>query len=391
MSGTGRGYAQVQLSIWNDDAFRDLPVAAQHLYFVLLTSPGLTYAGTDDWHPGRIAARAAGWTAEQVESAAAVLIHKLYLVVDRDTGEFLIRSFIRNDHLMKQRNLGASMAMARARVASRGIRGVIVHELKRLKDDQPDLAGFKPDSVSEAMDNPAIDPASYPCGDPWIDPGPDPAADPTVKGQADPTVDPYVDPQVKGQVGGQPLGKAGPRPYNSTFTYNLSPSPSPEGGEVVREVTGGARDSEPPSLIPDEWLDRPSLARCPEHVGMTSAPACWKCRDAKHAATAAAQDRHRAENARIAAGAAARLACDMCDDTGQIVGDNGAPLAPAITCTHDEDANAGLVLAARERIEAQEAEEAERRAIAAKAAAEARARWKRDPHPEPQEVPSGPF
>ena len=389
MSGTGRGYAQVQLSIWNDDAFRDLPVAAQHLYFVLLTSPGLTYAGTDDWHPGRIAARAAGWTAEQVESAAAVLIHKLYLVVDRDTEEFLIRSFIRNDHLMKQRNLGASMAMARARVSSRGIRGVIVHELKRLKDDQPDLAGFKPDSVSEAMDNPAIDPASYPCGDPWIDPGPDPAADPTVKGQADPTVDPYVDPQVKGQVGGQPLGKAGPRPYNSTFTYNLSPSPSPERGEVVREVTGGERDSAPPSLIPDEWLGDPRRARCAAHAGVDDPGPCRGCGDARRAAESESWRRAAETRARTEARMESVRRCLLCDETGQIVGDNGAPLAPSLACTHEEDANAELVLAARQRIEEQEAEEAERRAIAAKAAAEARARWKRDP--EPEEVPSGPF
>lgn len=161
-------------------------------------------------------------------------------------------------------------------------------------------------------------------------------------------------------------------------------------GEYVREVGGDAAQAPPPE-IPAEWIDRPSLARCPEHVGMTDAPACWKCRDAREAATAAATERHRAENARIAADAAARLACDLCDETGHVVGDDGAPLVPAIPCTHQEDANAELVLAARQRIEAQETAEAERRAIAAKAAAEARARWKRDPEPEPQEVPSGPF
>lgn len=159
-------------------------------------------------------------------------------------------------------------------------------------------------------------------------------------------------------------------------------------GEYVREVGGDAAQAPPPE-IPAEWIDRPSLARCPEHVGMTDAPACWKCRDAREAATAAATERHRAENARVAEIAAARLACDMCDDTGHVLGDDGRPMVPAIACTHDADENASLVLATRQRIEAQEAEEAERRAIAAKAAAEARARWKREP--EPQEAPRGPF
>ena len=83
--------------------------------------------------------------------------------------------------------------------------------------------------------------------------------------------------------------------------------------------------------------------------------------------------------------------CLLCDETGHVVGDDGAPLVPAIPCTHDPDANGELVLATRQRIEAQETAEAERRAIAAKAAAEARARWKRDPHPEPEEATRGPF
>ena len=127
-----REYAQIKFSIWNDDDFLDLTVDAQHLYFVLLTDPELSYAGTGDWHPGRVAAKAGDWTRARVERAAGLLIQSLYIVVDDDTGEFLIRTFVRNDSLMKQRNLGVSMAMARANVASRGIRAVIVNELQRL-------------------------------------------------------------------------------------------------------------------------------------------------------------------------------------------------------------------------------------------------------------------
>ena len=106
-------------------------------------------------------------------------------------------------------------------------------------------------------------------------------------------------------------------------------------------------------------------------------------------ATIAAEHAEAQKRELAAAKRAATNACDLCDETGQIVGDNGAPLAPSLACTHDEDANAEIILAASQRLIVQETAEAERRAIAAKAAAEARARWKRDT--QPQEVPSGPF
>ena len=373
MSGEGRGYAQVWLSIWGDDSFRDLTVTAQHLYFVLLTDPGLTYAGTGDWHPGRIAGRASGWTAAQVEAAAAELVRALYIVVDDDTGEFLIRSFIRHDTLMKQRNLGVAMAKARAAIASRGIRGVIVHELQRLHDEQPDLAAFKADQVRDAMDNPAIDPASYPCGDP--------TSDPTVRGQFNPA----GDPTVRGQSWGHPPPQGSPQPNNSNYNLNLSTATSTKGGEVVREVTGGERDSEPPSLIPDEWLGNPRLARCAAHAGIDDPPPCVGCRDARRAAEEAGHARAREQMARAAAVKAERDACELCDPAGFIL-----DVDEAIRCTHDPDRNGEAVLAADTARREREAEE-QRARDAAKAAAEARARRKQAPHPEPQEVTRGPF
>ena len=158
---------------------------------------------------------------------------------------------------------------------------------------------------------------------------------------------------------------------------------------MVGNLTGGARDSEPPSSIPDEWLGDPRRARCAAHTGVDDPGPCRGCGDARRAAESESWRRAAETRARTHARMEAVRQCPLCDEAGHIVGDDGAPLVPAILCTHQEDANSELVLAARERIEAQEAEEAERRAIAAQAAAEARARWKRNP--EPQEVPSGPF
>lgn len=367
MSGKGRSYAQIKFSIWNDDDFRDLPPHAQHLYFVLLTDPGLTYAGTGDWHPGKIAARAAGWTSQQVQDAAALLIHRMYILVDEDTDEYLVRSFIRNDDLLKQPKLSVSMANARAAIASRGIRGVVVHELKRLHEECPELAAFKQDAVRDAMDNPSIDPSTYPCGNPSINP--------SVKGKTGPSVNPSVYPSAKGKAWGKDDPNGLPQAYTSTYTGTSSPAPSPEGGKVVGNVTG-AREAatQPPTnlVIPEAWIDNPGLARCHKHATDEYPPPCGGCATAREAAEAAQDNRDAERRAAAAARRQTIAACSLCDDTGQIVGDNGAPLAPSLACTHDEDANAEIILDAHQRAEAEAAAEAERRDRAAKAAAQAR-------------------
>ena len=61
-----RDHARVNLAIWSDPEFAALPPAAQHLYLTLWTSPDLTYCGTHDWRPGRLAAKSRGWTGEHI-------------------------------------------------------------------------------------------------------------------------------------------------------------------------------------------------------------------------------------------------------------------------------------------------------------------------------------
>ena len=175
-----RNYAQLNIAIWNDDDFRALTPQAQHLYFLLLSHPTLSYCGVGDWRPKRLASMAAGWTPADVEQAGAELIDRLFIVVDEDTEEFLVRTFVKNDPLMRQRNLGVSMARAFSLVASDGIRGVVVWELIRLAEARPELKGLDSDEVAQVLAKPSIDPSVYPCGNPWVDPSTDPYGDPKI-------------------------------------------------------------------------------------------------------------------------------------------------------------------------------------------------------------------
>lgn len=160
-----RDRAQVKLTIWEDEDFRALTVGAQHLYFHLMTSLKLDYAGVTDWRPGRIAAHASDWTTEDVVSAAKELAEARFIVIDESTEEVLLRSFIRHDGILENPNLAVAMRKAWAACASSRLRAVVLFELHRLNDEQPEMKGWprvsdllaKP--VPELPENPSDSPS----------------------------------------------------------------------------------------------------------------------------------------------------------------------------------------------------------------------------------------
>lgn len=178
-----RDHARLSLSIWNDDDFRELTTAAQHLYFVFLTSRHLSYCGVADWRPNRITPLAQSWDQEEFDAAAHELATKLYIVVDEETEEVLVRSFIRGDGLMKQPKMAVAMSRAFELVASKWIRGVIIHELHRLREDEPDLNGWGSAEASKLLAKDPINPSVYPSGYPSINP----SSNPSGKGKPDPS------------------------------------------------------------------------------------------------------------------------------------------------------------------------------------------------------------
>ncbi|WP_350351908.1 hypothetical protein ABS642_00915 [Microbacterium sp. A8/3-1] len=138
-----RERATINVDIWNDDDWRDCTDAAQSLYFKLLTHADLSYCGVADFRPGRLAAMTREQVADDVMIAAQELADKHFIVVDQDTEEVLVRSFLRWDGLLKQPRLAVSAAKAFGAVASNKIRAVIVHELLRYKRENPDLSAWE--------------------------------------------------------------------------------------------------------------------------------------------------------------------------------------------------------------------------------------------------------
>lgn len=306
---TGKDHARINLDIWGDDDWLDLTPPAQHLYFVLWTSPQLSYCGTGDWHPGKIAAKAKGWTPTDVDIAAAELSAELFLVIDTDTDEFILRSWMKHDGLWRTPNMAVSMAMARAELASRSLRGVVVHEVAKIKARDPKSSSWDRDAVVKMLSQTAVDPASLPRYNPACNPPPNGGGNPDRNSAA------------KGYTrnGSNPTANPGPTP---------APSPAP-----TSTLQGGYVTGERHLRVAPDPTDPPPR-RCAEHRNEPSTKGCGACADARRA-------RDDWDIAQAAARAQAITDCTLCDPAGWLlVPGTNVPVDPATKCTHDTRAAA---------------------------------------------------
>ncbi|OIH81938.1 hypothetical protein BLJ79_21500 [Arthrobacter sp. UCD-GKA] len=152
-----RDRANIRVDMLANTEYRDLSMAAQHLYKLLLIHPTLNYAGVADWRPGRIAKITRGITAHDVRTAAKELQAGAYVYVDEETEEVFIRSFIRHDGLLTRYRLPIAMANAYADISSPEIRRYFVHELSRIHASDPDMKCWEEPRVQSILREPPED------------------------------------------------------------------------------------------------------------------------------------------------------------------------------------------------------------------------------------------
>lgn len=150
-----RDHARINLAIWTDPEFRALPQPAQHLYFILWTHPELSYCGAIDWRPGKLSGLTGALTRADIETAAACLEARHFIVIDNETEELLVRSWIRWDGLMKQPRMAVSCVSAYAALGSEKLRRALVHELASLRTRSPELRCWHDERVADILSHPA--------------------------------------------------------------------------------------------------------------------------------------------------------------------------------------------------------------------------------------------
>lgn len=124
-----RSYFKLLLSTWDPTSdFPDLSTGAQWLYWVLGSHPLLSPAGVLPIQERKWARRATDATLQTVEDALQELVGKGLILVDHDTEEALIRTFIRHDGGARNTNIGKAIAAAITRIESDRLRAVAQFE-----------------------------------------------------------------------------------------------------------------------------------------------------------------------------------------------------------------------------------------------------------------------
>jgi hypothetical protein len=176
-----RDHARLLTAVWDDPEWCALDVSAQHAYWLMLSNKNLSWCGVLDYVPGRFRKKAKGLTGPKLNSSVDALVRNGFVVLDEDTSELLLRSFVRHDKVMERRNMGKAVAYAWDSIVSFHIRDVVLQELGRYFQQRPDLAGwagfeqFQPDAHGRVQ---AIA-SAIASGIPSPEPLPEPPAEPS--------------------------------------------------------------------------------------------------------------------------------------------------------------------------------------------------------------------
>lgn len=130
-----RKESRTNVGIWSDEEFTKLPRLAQHRYWQLYSQSNISLCGVVAYTPGRWRRQSHDDTSEAILDDLQVLSENRYLVVDFDTEEIFVRSFMRNDHVWDNpKTRGAAIAVAGG-VLSTVLRSSIDVEMARLEQE----------------------------------------------------------------------------------------------------------------------------------------------------------------------------------------------------------------------------------------------------------------
>jgi len=119
-----RASARVPVVLWRDENFRALNMGAQHLYFLLLSQPDLTAAGSIVVRPRRWATLSTDSERATIEWALVALEGAGLLHHDRDAEEAFLPDFFEIEQIPKQPRRVTAAQDAIMDMASKMLRGI---------------------------------------------------------------------------------------------------------------------------------------------------------------------------------------------------------------------------------------------------------------------------
>lgn len=131
-----RGHGRILTSIWEDADFLTLTQEQQRLYLFLISQPNLNHAGLLPLTLRRWSRKAAGLTPTVLDTLLFDLDAARFIVVDDDTEELLIRSFVRNDGVWKQPKVMGAMVSGAMEISSHRLQSALLAEVDRIPLDE---------------------------------------------------------------------------------------------------------------------------------------------------------------------------------------------------------------------------------------------------------------
>lgn len=113
-----RSEARIKTAIWNDPDFVALDPMTQWVYVVALSQPTVSFCGVTPYTPRKWSNLAGGVTVAVVRKAIKTLSNHDYVIVDEDTEELWIRTFIKHDGVLAKPNIVIAMTKDFAAIQS---------------------------------------------------------------------------------------------------------------------------------------------------------------------------------------------------------------------------------------------------------------------------------
>ena len=149
-----RSYGRLLVQMWSPDGdYRLLSWRAQWLYEALLSQPNLSGAGALPMQPNKWVKFAADITVADIDAALAQLVQQCYVLVDDDTQEALIRTFVKHDGGLNNPKTRKGIESAILRIESSKLRAAATDGL-RLAIDQQSNADRLPEPDDDHLNRP---------------------------------------------------------------------------------------------------------------------------------------------------------------------------------------------------------------------------------------------
>jgi hypothetical protein len=163
-----RSYAKLMVGIAADPDFAELTAGAQRLYMLLLANPKLSSAGCIPYQPTKWVKWSSDGTLEAIARACGELAAAGFVLLDDDTEEMLIRSFIRHDGGYKNPKMLKGVRSTIDGIESPSLRAFATAQLESCLVDRPsidDRRAFDGDRIdvrSKPDSNYSLQPATLP-------------------------------------------------------------------------------------------------------------------------------------------------------------------------------------------------------------------------------------